>query len=263
MEKIFITTQTGQKIEVGVVRLFRYNDSVFLIYTLSEKDANNYVKLYVTKVNLNNMQGVVISEASEWEQFKEIMKTIIKNNRNNLPLDVVDLDPKTVDSIVVYDPKVFKLSEEMTNFLQMNVKLDSTINEVSPLEAPSDVVPEVFASPSTQSVEAPTPPVVDVSSLSGDISAKPDPVINNSAEVVNKDQPIIENSVDENVVKVPDDNNISTRSEDILPNEEIDYKVAYLEEQLKVESLNTKVATLEAEIKLLEQKISQIKNLLN
>lgn len=273
MEKIFITTQTGQKIEVGVVRLFRYNDNVFFIYTLSEKDANNYVKLYVTKVNLNNMQGVVISEVSEWEQFKEIMKTIIKNNRNNVPLEIVDLDPKMIANIVVYEPKVFKLSEEMTNFLQMNVKLEGTISEVTSIDVSQNVVPDVFAG-STQSVEEPKQPVVDVSSLNGDISADPIPAINNldvdlnnvsSADknlVTNDDNSVIsEENVANNMTKIPSEKQ-SIINDGNSSEENVDYRVAYLEEQLKVESLNTKVVTLEAEIKLLQQKIDQIKNIL-
>lgn len=273
MEKIFIATQTGQKIEVGVVRLFRYNDSVFLIYTLSEKDTNNYVKLYVTKVNLNNMQGVVINEVGEWEQFKEIMKTIIKNNRNNVPLEIVDLDPKMVANIVVYEPKVFKLSEEMTNFLQMNVKVEGTISEVAPIDVPQNVVPDVFASP-TQSVEEPKQPVVDVSSLNGDISVDPIPVVNNANGDLNNVQSVENDQITNDVTAAINEENIANNitetssvgrdstSEIKLSEENLDYRVAYLEEQLKVESLNTKVVTLEAEIKLLQQKIDQIKNIL-
>lgn len=286
MEKIFITTQTGQKIEVGVVRLFRYNDSVFFIYTLSEKDANNYVKLYVTKVNLSNMQSVVISEASEWETFKDVMKTIIKNNRNNAPLEVTDLDAKTIENITVYDPKVFKLSEEMANFLQMNIKLSNTISEVAPAE-PLSTVPDVFASPTTEATtnsegsvgdvnanvqpqvtETQEKPVIDVSALSGDISANPEPVITNTEPQVAEIPESNNNENDNAPLEVNANNEVTVNSEEpvVSPdadsnNQEIDYKVAYLEEQLKVETLNTKVATLEAQIKLLEQKLQQIKNI--
>lgn len=296
MEKIFITTQTGQKVEVGVVRLFKYNDTVFFIYTLSEKDANNYVKLYVTKINMSNLQSVVISDENEWTSFKEIMKTIIKNNRNNAPLEIVDLDSKTIENITVYDPKVFKLSEEMTNFLQMNIKLANNISEVAPLE-PQSTVPDVFASPVTNNsaeVESNVNNnVVDVSSLSGDISASPEPAgVVNEIPSISVEQPVIDVNVTENVVpetNVTDEINVSqelpsVNSEVVMPdsntnievptpvrpvpdnsqltNSEVDYKVAYLEEQLKVETLNTKIATLEAQIKLLEQKIEQIKNVI-
>ncbi len=296
MEKIFITTQTGQKVEVGVVRLFKHNDTVFFIYTLSEKDVNNYVKLYVTKINMGNLQSVVITDENEWTSFKEIMKTIIKNNRNNAPLEIIDLDSKTIENITVYDPKVFKLSEEMTNFLQMNIKLANNISEVAPLE-PQSTVPDVFASPVTNNSVDVEPnvnnTVVDVSSLSGDISASPEPAgVVNEIPNISVEQPVIDVNVTENVVpetNVTDEINVSqelpsVNSEVVMPdsntsievptpvmpvpdnsslaNVEVDYKVAYLEEQLKVETLNTKIATLEAQIKLLEQKIEQIKNVI-
>lgn len=285
MEKIFITTQTGQKVEVGVVRLFRYNENVYFIYTLSEKDANNYVKLYVTKVNLSNMQSVVISEASEWETFKEIMKTIIKNNRNNIPLEVTDLDAKTIENITVYDPRVFKLNEEMANFLQMNIKTNNTISEVAPTE-PLSTVPDVFANPTpapetqekpvvdvSASVESQVTipqekPVVDVSALSGDISANPEPVITNIESQVAETPESNDNITDNATLEVNANNEVSANSEETTAstdtdsnNQEIDYKVVYLEEQLKVETLNTKIAILEAQIKLLEQKLEQIKNI--
>ena len=56
MDKMLITNQAGERLEVGVVRFFEYNETAFLIYTLSEVDANNYVKLYVTKVNVDNVK---------------------------------------------------------------------------------------------------------------------------------------------------------------------------------------------------------------
>lgn len=287
MEKIFITTQTGQKVEVGAIRLFKYNETVFFIYTLSEKDSNNYIKLYVTKVNMSNLQSVVISDENEWILFKEVMKSIIKNNRNNEALEIIDLDPKTIENITVYDPKVFKLSEEMTNFLQMNVKLANSVGEVAPLE-PQSTVPSVFDTVIPTNTVEPTTinnTTVDVSSLSGDISTNPEPagVVNEISNTVQS----ANNSVVTNEIGDTNDsqNQLVTNESNLVNNDgvesnlqvettvgeqntsdsaadTIDYKVAYLEEQLKVETLNTKIATLEAQIKLLEQKIQQIKNVI-
>ena len=287
MEKIFITTQTGQKVEVGAIRLFKYNETVFFIYTLSEKDSNNYIKLYVTKVNMSNLQSVVISDENEWILFKEVMKSIIKNNRNNEALEIIDLDPKTIENITVYDPKVFKLSEEMTNFLQMNVKLANSVGEVAPLE-PQSTVPSVFDTVIPTNTVEPTTinnTTVDVSSLSGDISTNPEPagVVNEISNTVQS----ANNSVVTNEIGDTNDsqNQLVTNESNLVNNDGVesnlqvepiindqntsdsesnnmDYKVAYLEEQLKVETLNTKIATLEAQIKLLEQKIQQIKNVI-
>jgi hypothetical protein len=105
MDKMFITNNIGERLEVGVVRFFEYNETAFLIYTLSEVDANNYVKLYVTKVNLDNVQSITITEENEWNLFKDVMKEIIKNNKNNIPLQVTDLNPQVINNIVIYDSK--------------------------------------------------------------------------------------------------------------------------------------------------------------
>ena len=297
MQKIFITTQTGQKVEVGVVRLFKNNDNVFFIYTLSEKDANNYVKLYVTKVNMDNLQSVVITDESEWSAFKEIMKTIIKNNRNNTPLTITDLDAKTIENIVVYDPKVFKLSEEMTNFLQMNVNLTTSVGEVVP-STPQSTIPNVFSTPTVDPIVNNASSAIDsvpeAEALAGDIGVNPEPagvnVQNDVSEpevpettviptVVSSEPteasvsipgsaPVAENNVDVNVASQPEVPSVPENSQNIVEandsksvSEGIDYKVAYLEEQLKLETLNTKIATLEAQIKLLEQKIEQVKKI--
>lgn len=236
---------------------------------------------------MSNLQSVVISDENEWILFKEVMKSIIKNNRNNEALEIIDLDPKTIENITVYDPKVFKLSEEMTNFLQMNVKLANSVGEVAPLE-PQSTVPSVFDTVIPTNTVEPTTinnTTVDVSSLSGDISTNPEPAgavneISNTVQSAN-------NSVVTNEIGDTNDsqNQLGTNESNLVNNDgvesnlqvettvgeqntsdsaadTIDYKVAYLEEQLKVETLNTKIATLEAQIKLLEQKIQQIKNVI-
>ena len=82
--------------------------------------------------------------------------------------------------------------------------------------------------------------------------------------------PTIDSSVTETSGSIEETKNIENSmpiinepSQDEQKESSIDYKVAYLEEQLKVESLNTKIATLEAQVKMLEQKLEQIKNIAN
>lgn len=283
MEKVFITTQAGERIEVGVVRLFKHNDTVFFIYTQSEKDNNNYIKLYVTKINMSNVQSVIISEESEWSSFKEIMKTIIKNNRSNAPLNITDIDPKTIQNITIHDPRVFKLSEEMTNFLKMNI---GSVQEVAPVAEvkPETSIPDVFDTPvannevnAMPSVETPA----NVNLGTDDISAMPELAIpvaqaeeTKTVEVKTESADIVLPTIDSPVINTPEPIDETKNTEISVPviNEStqeepkdasIDYKVAYLEEQLKVETLNTKIATLEAQVKMLEQKLEQIKNIAN
>ena len=158
----------------------------------------------------------------------------------------------------------------MTNFLQMNVKLVNAISEVSPAE-PQSVVPDVFTPVEliTQPIEQPVASntVVDTSSLSGDISTSPELVVDNimpTQEVVAQPVPLTDEvAVDNQTVQ----EQVTIEPQGIVENvnnvqeETIDYKVAYLEEKVKVETLNTKVASLESELKLLEQKLEQVKNI--
>lgn len=166
MDKMFITKQTGERLEVGVVRFFEYNETAFLIYTLSEVDANNYVKLYVTKINVENVQSITITEESEWNLFKDVMKGIIKNNKSNLPLEVTDLDPKLVNNIIIYDSKVFKLNNEMVNFLQMNKKVIDSVPEVD--NSASDAVQDIFNV--QQPIDSPVQEVVSASIINNPVS---------------------------------------------------------------------------------------------
>ena len=175
MDKMFITNNIGERLEVGVVRFFEYNETAFLIYTLSEVDANNYVKLYVTKVNLDNVQSITITEENEWNLFKDVMKEIIKNNKNNIPLQVTDLNPQVINNIVIYDSKVFKLNSEMVNFLQMNKKVIDNVGEVE--NSSVDSVKDIFNIQQPVGISVP-----------GVVSA---PILNDSAPIQdsNNDEP--------------------------------------------------------------------------
>ena len=37
----------NQSLDVNVIRFFKKNDQVYLVYSLAEKDENDYIKLYV------------------------------------------------------------------------------------------------------------------------------------------------------------------------------------------------------------------------
>ena len=232
---------------------------------------------------MSNVQSVIISDENEWTSFKEIMKTIIKNNRSNAPLNITDIEPKTIQNITIHDPRVFKLSEEMTNFLKMNI---GAVQEVAPVESvnPSTSVPEVFDTPVVNNEVNANSGVETTSNINlstDDISAMPELANPGAQSEENKIEevkteltdivlPTIDSSVTETSGSIEETKNIENSmpiinepSQDEQKESSIDYKVAYLEEQLKVESLNTKIATLEAQVKMLEQKLEQIKNIAN
>lgn len=281
MDKMFITNQMGERLEVGVVRFFEHNEITFLIYTLSEVDANNYVKLYVTKVNTENVQSITITEESEWNSFKDVMKEIIRNNKNNLPLQIKDLDPQEINNIVIYDSKVFKLSSEMVSFLQMNKKVSNNVAEVGVNESVS--VPNVFnmeqqVAPIVQEpISAPIAPEpisipeasnnevgVGIPNIPSDIMANNQNVIEQPQETTVQPELTVTPVVPEMpstaaISEIPQDNMVMPPVEEVNT---IDYEKAYLEEQQEVNGLIQKVADLENEINNLNAKLEQIKNII-
>lgn len=280
MDKMFITNQAGERLEVGVVRFFEYNETAFLIYTLSEVDANNYVKLYVTKVNVDNVQSITITEEAEWNLFKEVMKDIIKSNKNNTSLQVTDLEPQLINNIVIYDSKVFKLNSEMVNYLQMNKKVAGTVSEPT---VEVNQIPDVFATSQIPSVEEITSQPV----LTEEVAPVGDNGINVSIPELPSDMvfngPSINpmSTLEEASTVLPETNSIPNIEEpvgtleplpeinsivsDVAPVSEMpsmDYEKAYQEEQAEVNELIQKVAELENEINNLNAKLEQIKNII-
>lgn len=280
MDKMFITNQAGERLEVGVVRFFEYNETAFLIYTLSEVDANNYVKLYVTKVNVDNVQSITITEEAEWNLFKEVMKDIIKSNKNNTALQVTDLEPQLINNIVIYDSKVFKLNSEMVNYLQMNKKVAGTVSEPA---VEVNQIPDVFATSQIPSVEEITSqpvlteevaPVgndginVSIPELPSDMvfngpSINPMSTLEEASTVLPETNsiPNIEEPVG-TLEPLPEINSIVSDVDPVSEMPSMDYEKAYQEEQAEVNELIQKVAELENEINNLNAKLEQIKNII-
>ncbi len=121
MEKVTISNLQGESGLVNVVRYFLNNGSEFLIYSLNEVDESGYTRLYVTK--LNGVDGNYTADTlndTEWADVKNLVKVIVKANKEKLPIPVQDINPSKLKNIVLKDKKIFKLNTPLVNDLAAN-----------------------------------------------------------------------------------------------------------------------------------------------
>ena len=122
MDKITISNLQGENGLVNVVRYFKNNGTEYLIYSLNEVDEAGYTRLYVTK--LNGVDGMYTADTlneNEWNEIKNLVKIIVKSNKEGMPVPVQDLNPKRINSILLKDKKVFKLNAPLVNDLSANI----------------------------------------------------------------------------------------------------------------------------------------------
>ncbi len=129
MSKRKLYNLNNELISIEVIRFFKNNDVKYLIYTLIENDSTSddtgYSKLYVTK-NIDNYL-TTISDENEWTLVKDIIKNVIKSNRDGIEINILDQDEDDLDNYVIKDNRVFKLQGNLVNLLQENKKIEAEI----------------------------------------------------------------------------------------------------------------------------------------
>ena len=113
MKNTIMKNINGEDIEIEVVRYFTNNDVEYLIYSLNEIDGAGYTKLYSSKIIGN--KASIISDEEEWTFIKEIIKQVVKNNRDGSPLDIIDLNENNLKDVTLVDTRVFKLQGNLVN----------------------------------------------------------------------------------------------------------------------------------------------------
>lgn len=80
--KVTITNSQGQKAVADIITIFRVNDlnSDYVVYTFNQRDENNNIKDYASKLRVEN--GVYyfdsITDENEWEKVKNIISSLGK-----------------------------------------------------------------------------------------------------------------------------------------------------------------------------------------
>ena len=210
-----------------------------MIYSLNEKDEQGYIKLYAVKVVESDgvLIGAGIIDDNEWMNVKNIIKVIVKENKEGKPVSVRDLDVSKLVGFPINDGRIFKLGVELANMLSANQVVyeeRSDSNLVIPTEEVSTIPTEEIKP-------------VEMEPIPVEINVEPNPAIQNFEPV----------NIDSNII-------VNTELDDLLPKEEPnikteaipDYKAMY-EEQL---SKNNELVQI---IEQLENKLESIKTILD
>ena len=162
MKKMMITNPDGTKMNVDLVRYFKFCNNCYLIYTIGEFDEKNYQKLYLMKVLEELGVPVIqnIKDETEWKGMQKIVKKVIKELKTKKMVETKDLDYSLIDGIKVSNPRFFKLDQKLVDILSSNYfenelsdSNDETIESPiayqpqEPIDDINNVVPNVDITP--------------------------------------------------------------------------------------------------------------------
>lgn len=223
MNNMIVKNNNGEQLSINVVRYFRLNGIEYLIFSLNEIDDGGYVKLYISKV-MGQMANTIDDDV-EWSMIKDTIKTIIKSNKENLPLPITDLSLKRINNLQITDQKVFKLNDSLLQLLSANKKEELT---------PDIDVKEI------QSFDQSQEPVEKDSSIFTPIEQTADN--NNPIEEINRlvQTNELDNSLSSNSAPLTNDYmvfNTNLPNHDGLSDYGLDYKKLYENEQIKNKEL--------------------------
>ena len=131
-----IKNLTNDFTDVEVIRYFINNDTEYLIYSLNEIDESGYTKLYASKII--GARACIITDNDEWNLIKEIIKEIVRNNRDGNELNIIDLDEDNLNDIILQDTRVFKLQGNLVNLLSENKKIKENVIAIPEEEIEED-----------------------------------------------------------------------------------------------------------------------------
>ncbi len=84
MEKITIVNPKGQEVVADLISVFKINETnnEYVLYTFNQKDDNNKVKDYVSRLRIENGKSYfdTIVDDSEWEMVKKAIEDLKEGN---------------------------------------------------------------------------------------------------------------------------------------------------------------------------------------
>lgn len=225
MENTRIFLDNGAETNVNGI-FYVFNSKYYFIYTMSELDENDYVRLYVVQVckeiqntptgpiDTGYMLGMEINNPEEWTRVQESITKIVEDKKNNTTnSDIQYLPISMLTNLKIISKNKFKL---MKGIVQENFKV----------EIQSEKDPNLVSDSLT--------PIQPLNPISNAVS--------NDSTI-----PL------ENLNTLPITGNITstTNEGDVI----IDYRSRFFEEQEKNQEL-------EEQLKNLNQKLEQIKNII-
>ena len=155
MERIAIN-ENGNAREVSVVRYIKNNENKYLIYTMGEIEGE-LQRIYIVKVlDEPVLTGIKVPD-EEWDEVKRLIQEIVKANRANMPVEIPDLDEKSLNNIRIEDKRIIKLKADNIPTLEANKNF--VIENSKEIEVEAPVIPEIKVNP-VINVEPEVSPVV-------------------------------------------------------------------------------------------------------
>lgn len=222
MNDILLKNELGESVTAKVLKIFKYNDEIYMLYTLNEIDPSNYIKLYGVKLTMNpstNQISASMIDDSVWGSIVSLIKEMVKPVQERINNNFIDLDSRNLTSVDLISKRIFKINKDMADLIVKNSTLQqkTTSNSNQPVQSEqtintSNMVASSMETQANLNVEA-------TQASTGQI-------------------PSSQNNLNQNQVS-----------------QELDYKVLY-EEQTK------NIETLMQEINNLKNKLSDIENIL-
>lgn len=231
MNDILLKNELGESVTAKVLKIFKYNDEIYMLYTLNEIDPSNYIKLYGVKLTMNpstNQISASMIDDSVWESIVSLIKEMVKPVQERTNNNFIDLDSRNLTSVDLISKRIFKINKDMADLIVKNSTLQqqTTSNSNQPVQSVQSVQP----AQSEQTINASNMVVPSMETQTN---------LNVEATQVSTGQiPSSQNNLNQNQVS-----------------QELDYKVLY-EEQTK------NIETLMQEINSLKNKLSAIENIL-
>ncbi len=220
---------TSNGVPVQLIRYFSNENKNYLIFTKeTDADAQGYVTIHISEVtNDNGLSAIVVDD----QISKDIIKKITNANKNNLPLDIIDLDYNIIDGINILGDKAYKVLPNYVEILSKNQPIfDENSSNQDNVKQTSDVD---FSGLSNEN-------------LSDEVNLENNPFNISQSLISNANENVfnnIESSANDN-----SDGNIVNSSEN--------YEKLYFE-QLEL------VKNLQSEIEIYKNKIEVLKNIIN
>ncbi len=231
MNDILLKNELGESATAKVLKLFKYNDEIYMLYTLNEIDPSNYIKLYGVKLTMNpstNQISASMIDDSVWGSIVSLIKEMVKPVQERTNNNFIDLDSRNLTSVDLISKRIFKINKDMADLIVKNSTLQQQITNNS--NQPVQSVPPVQTVQSEQ--------IINTSNMVAPSMETQTNLNATSAQASTEQIPSSQNNLNQNQVS-----------------QELDYKALY-EEQTK------NIETLMQEINSLKNKLSAIENIL-
>lgn len=225
MNDILLKNELGESVTAKVLKIFKYNDEIYMLYTLNEIDPSNYIKLYGVKLTMNpstNQISASMIDDSVWGSIVSLIKEMVKPVQERTNNNFIDLDSRNLTSVDLISKRIFKINKDMADLIVKN----STLQQQTTSNSNQPVQP-------VQSEQTINTSNMVASSMETQANLNVEATQASTGQI-----PSSQNNLNQNQVS-----------------QELDYKVLY-EEQTK------NIETLMQEINNLKNKLSDIENIL-